>query len=133
MKVRPAASANKGDCKRYEPDQHATRAFLIEIEDGQVSCLLALRSELRIRALAPPQADRNQREAEQERHRQQDEGDDAEIGTALEAHALHEQQHGDEQEAHQDQQGADQADDVAGNGPEKMLDHRMTPMLRLLM
>ena len=112
------------DGQRHEPDQHAAGALLVQVEDGQVPGLLALCGELGVPALAPPQADRNQREAEQEHHRQQDEGEDAEVGAALEPHALHEEQRADEQQADHDQQGADQAHHVARDCREEVLDHR---------
>jgi hypothetical protein len=111
-----------GQC--HERNEYAAGAFLVQVEHGQVTDVLALRCEPRVLALAPPHAEWHDDDAEQESHRQHDESEDAEVGTSFETHALHDQQRNDEQQAHHGRQGADQAHDVAGHRCEEMLDHR---------
>ena len=79
------------DGERHETEQHAAGAFHIEIEDRQLADVLALRGEFRVAPLAPPDAEGHQQHAREEGHRQEDEGQDADVGPALESEALHDE------------------------------------------
>ena len=56
----------------------------------------------------------------------------SQVSATLEAHRLHHEQRQDEQQAQHHHQRADQADDVAGDCREEMLDHGLTPTSYLI-
>ncbi len=106
-----------------EEDQHpAARRRQVEVEYGQQGNILAARQ---IVQLASPEydADGNQDQAEDEEHRQDQVGQDAEIRSTLETPELHPEQRHDQNQRRQRYRRAHQADRIARQRCKKVTEH----------
>jgi len=103
-----------------ENDQPLAGLLHVEVEDRKMARTALLRCQPLV---FPVDADRYQDQAGDEYQRQEDECENAEVGTALQSQRLHDEQ-GDEQgQAGDRKRGADQADRVPDERGEEMSGH----------